>query len=264
MILEEFIHPNYDPFSKDKKSKMLRLSCDVCGTIHERGLTYYHKMKENELFDKDYCNLCWRSVLNNREEYKLNMSKIQIKIWKSVDKRNEMSNIIRSKCEETGYMLGNDNPMKDLAIRRKTGVTRSARMTDEERNKYSISTRLAWEAGKFIGVDTCRCKWYDYRHSNGIIYKVQGTWELRFIEWLDKNKIGFRCHRDRIKYIDDNEKERNYYPDFYINEWKSYVDIKSDYSYKGQERKFDILQSISDIPIKLLFKKDLIELGIKI
>ena len=136
-------------------------------------------------------------------------------------------------------------------------------MTNEMRQKYSNGTKKAWEDGKFIGVNNCwKCLWYDYKHSNGKIYKVQGTWELKFIEWLDKNNLIFDCHKGRIPYIDDDNKNRNYYPDFFIYDWNIFVDIKSLFTFKGQERKFEILKNNNKI--KILFKEDLKKLGIKI
>ena len=162
-------------------------------------------------------------------------------------------------------MIGEKNPMKNKKTREKVGATRSKNMTKLEREKYSKATKKAWEEGKFIGKNTTgKCIWYDYMHSNEKNYKVQGTWELKFIKWLDENKLLFKCHEDRINYIDDENKNRNYYPDFYVYKWQCYVDVKSDYSYRGQKRKFEILKETSNVPIKLLFKKDLKKLGIKI
>ena len=49
----------------------------------------------------------------------------------------------------------------------------------------------------------------------------------------------------------------------YSDDWNLYIDIKSDFTYRGQERKFEILQN-SNKNIKILFKKDLKKLNIKI
>ena len=271
MITKEFIikkkektktPPNF--FIK-RNVKKIELKCDFCGRTHVRDFEHYNKMKKNELFIKDYCNECWRPLLNNRPDKIKKMTDGLKKVWNSEDKRKEMSETIKKVIEISGYMVGNRNPMKNSKTREKVGKTRSERMTIEERKKYSNGTKKAWEDGKFIGVNsTGKCIWFDYKHSNGEIYKVQGTWELKFIEWMDKMNIKFKCHKDRIKYIYDDGKEKNYYPDFYVYDWNSYVDIKSTYSYKGQERKFEILEKTSEIPIKLLFKPDLNKLGIKV
>jgi hypothetical protein len=268
MITNEFIIERKEKSGDryiTRRVKIVELKCDVCNEIHNREMRHYKKMKTNTLFTKDFCNCCWRPILNNRPE-KIEKMKRALKIvWSDPQKRMEMSNTIKNHIIKTGGMVGDKNPMKNLEIRKKVGKTRSERMTDQEKEKYSKGTKKAWEDGKFIGVNNVgKCLWHTYIHSNGKTYKVQGTWELNFIEWLDKNEIDFKCHEGRIPYIDDENKHKNYYPDFYVYIWGCYVDIKSDYSYKGQERKFEILEKTSKIPIKLLFKKDLNKLGIKV
>lgn len=239
--------------------KMINLKCDKCNSNHFRTIKHYNKMKKNDLFDLDYCNMCWRPMLNNRPDKIEKMKSSLKKIWSSLEKREQMSNTIKSIKD----ISGDKNPMKNLQTRLKVGKSRSEKMNDVERKKYSEGTKKAWESGKFIGVNNAwNCLWHDYIHSSGETYKVQGTWELKFIKWLDDNKIDFKCHRDKIPYIDDNGNERNYYPDFFIYEWDSYVDVKSDYSFRNQERKFEILKSNNNII--LLFKEDLKKLNIKI
>jgi hypothetical protein len=245
--------------------KMILLTCDLCGKTHDRLVSHYNKMKTNELFSKDFCNECWRPILNNRPDKIKKMREGLKKTWNSLEKRKKMSEKMKEVIMKSGYMFGENNPMKNKKTRKKVGATRSKNMTKEERKKYSKATKKAWEQGKFIGKNTTgKCIWHDYVHSNGELYKVQGTWELKFIKWLDENNLEFKCHEDRINYIDDENNDRNYYPDFYIYKWESYVDIKSDYSFRGQKRKFEILKKTSTTPIKLLFKNDLIKLGIKI
>jgi hypothetical protein len=268
MILKEFINERREKFGDKhiiRKVKMFELKCDVCDETHSREVKHYKKMKNNSLFTKDFCNVCWRPILNNRPEKIEKMRNALKKLWSNPQKRIDQSNIAKKHIIKSGYMIGDKNPMKNLETRKKVGKTRSERMTTQEKKKYSNGTKKAWEEGKFIGVNNSgKCLWYDYKHSNGNIYKVQGTWELDFIKWLDKNNIDFKCHEGRVPYIDDEDKSKNYYPDFYIYIWNSYVDIKSDYTYKGQERKFEILKKTSKVPIKLLFRKDLNKLGIKV
>lgn len=258
MIIKE-----YREQRSDRNAKMIELSCDTCDEVHSRTLKHYKKMKKNNLFDLDYCNKCWRTILNNRPEYRKKLSESAKLLSANSEYRNKMSDSMKLRMELTGYPLGDLNPMKRKDVRDKVGKTRSERMNESEREKYRIGTINAWKDGKFIGVPTHNCKWYDYRSSSGSVYKVQGTWEYKFIKWLDENNLKFKCHRDRISYIMDG-KERFYYPDFYVYEWKCYVDVKSEYYFRNQREKFDILKRSSDIPIKLLFKKDLINLGIRI
>lgn len=264
MIISEFRRERIDK-RKDlsdyiRNEKMIKLKCDKCGEIHERTLQHYNKMLKIELFDKDYCNLCWRPILNNRPDKIKKMITGLKNVWKSEEKRKEMSDLIKNVKD----ISGDKNPMKNIETRNKVGKTRSERMTSEEKIKYSDGTKRAWEDGKFIGVNNAwKCLWYDYIHSNGKLYKVQGTWELKFIKWLDENNMKFECHKGKIPYIDDENKSKNYYPDFFVYDWNEYIDIKSTFTYIGQERKFEILQK-DNSNIKILFKEDLKKLNIKI
>lgn len=53
----------------------------------------------------------------------------------------------------------------------------------------------------------------------------QGTWELRFAIWCDKNNIKWIKNIDSFNYI-YQEKEHKYFPDFYLPETDTYVEIK--------------------------------------
>jgi len=192
-----------------KTKTKISFKCDICNKKYTRFNRDYLISKKNPYCDKDYCNKCWRKVLNNRPEYKEKMSK-----------------------------------------------------DPELRKLYSAKTRKAWADGKFDGVRVGQCKWYEYKHSDGKAYKVQGTWELAFIEWLDKNDLDFKCHRGRIPYT-LNGQNKNYYPDFWINEWNAYADVKCEYFYDREKFK-EIKKSNKKINIKILLKKDLLKLGVKL
>ena len=54
-------------------------------------------------------------------------------------------------------------------------------------------------------------------------------------------------------------------PDFFIEEWDCYVDIKSDYFWELQKDKFDcIFKSNPNLKLKILKKDDLVNLGVEI
>lgn len=80
------------------------------------------------------------------------------------------------------------------------------------------------------------------------------------MKWADSQKLTYITHKGRIPYILNGE-ERSYYPDFWVDDWNCFVDIKNEYHYSLQREKFDVLKK-NDIEIKLLFKKDLLELGV--
>lgn len=226
--------------------------CDKCGTVNNRRMTTHNNLvKNNKLFDKDYCNKCWRGILNNRPEFK---KKLSIAINKMMINNPDFGNNI-SKATKGIINLGNKNGMKYEYAKKKVSDTRKAMMTPEFRVEIGKYTAKAWADGKYDGVKVGQSKWHEYIHSNGNIYKVQGTWELAFIEWLDREGLSFDCHRGRIPYILDG-KNKSYYPDFFVHEWNQYVDIKNEYHYNLQMEKFEALSEQGN-EIRIILKEEL-------
>ena len=102
--------------------------------------------------------------------------------------------------------------------------------------------------------------------------KVQGTWEKEYAEYLNRELVTWIRNRktsfawtkgtDDIKHV--------YYPDFYLPESDTYVEIKG-FMWKSKdgrvddERKLKLVQEQNPgLKLKVLMKKDLLELGIKI
>lgn len=267
MIIQEYKKPYSWTNKKSAKKitvqeKMIEFTCDKCGVQHTRTANHYKKMKQNTTFDKDYCNKCWQKIQNNLPERRRKNSEAQKQRYKDPKERE------KTRLASKGNNAGNANAMKRPEVRKKVSESRSELMKDPEfRKKFSQPSIDAWARGCYSVVNdvNCKTKWHTYIHSNGKEYKVQGTWELKFIEWLDTNNLTFQCHRGRIPYIDDNGTVRNYYPDFYIYEWDAYVDPKADHWYKIQYRKFELLkEQHPDKEIRVLTKRKLLELGIKL
>lgn len=232
-------------------------SCDSCGFEYERYDYSLKKMKLNPYYDMDYCNKCWRKVLNNRPEYKESMSKAINKMY------SDNPEVLDKKSKSMmGKNKGDKNAAKRPEIRKKMSESRIKNVTSdpEYRRQASIKTAQAWKDGKFDGVRVGQCEWYKYAHSNGKEYKVQGTWELAFIKWLDERGLSFKCHRGRIPYILDGAK-KSYYPDFWVDDFDAYVDVKCEHFYS--EDKFEAIRKCNpDKKFKVLFKNDLIDLGV--
>lgn len=97
---------------------------------------------------------------------------------------------------------------------------------------------------------------------DGTTVKAQGTWERAYIQHLDENDVKFKCHRGRIPYVIDGE-EHSYYPDFYLIDEDTYVDVKNAYHWSLQEDKFKaIRKSNPDLKLRILFKEDLENMGV--
>jgi hypothetical protein len=136
--------------------------------------------------------------------------------------------------------------------------------TQEHRKKISDSRKRDWMNGDvYKNAQAGRTKWLSYTTKNNIVFRVQGTWELKFLEWLETNSYTYEVHRGHLTYKDENNEERVYLPDFYVKEWKSYVDIKNSYLFSLTKTKFDcIIRDNPNVNIKVLLKEDLINLGI--
>ena len=119
--------------------------------------------------------------------------------------------------------------------------------------------------GKFCSP---RCK-HDYRSNNidsfkkkfkfvskiGDIITMRSSWEVKFAEYLDNNNIEFQFEPHSIE-----TSYGKYYPDFYLPQTKSYVEIKG-YFTKIAKNKYDEAVSKS-YPITVIDKKALQSLGI--
>ena len=249
-------------YSNDRNNTktILTFRCDKCLVEYDRVNRNYQKMKNNSLYDRDYCRKCWTGILNSRDEYRQSMSQA---IQKMYIEHPEIRDKISKTSRERKVNHGNKNGMKQLQARKKVSEAQKLRFSDPAIRKHiSKKVKEAWARGDFDGVRVGQCKWHDYLHSDGEIYKVQGTWELAFIEWVDKNNLDFKCHRGRIPYV-LNGVDKNFYPDFWINKWNSYVDVKCPYFYVKE--KFDaIRESNPDIEVKVLFKDDLVKLGVNL
>lgn len=71
-----------------------------------------------------------------------------------------------------------------------------------------------------------RCKKYDYESPIAGHIKVDGTWELAYCYYLDNLGVIWKRNTKRFGYIKPNGKRSTYQPDFYVEEWKSYIEVK--------------------------------------
>lgn len=241
--------------SKLNTKTKIYLECDKCGKEQRRPYQKYIHLVDNiEEFDMDYCESCWNSIRQNTVKAKENMSNALNKMilkdpaWK-----------IRNSESKKGIInLAESNGMKQLEACKKVSKARIEMYKDPKQREITAQhVAKAWADGKYENVKVGKSKWFDYIHSDGTIYKVQGTWELKFIEWLDSNKMEFKCHKGRLPYIlEPNGIERNYYPDFWVEDWNCWVDIKNKYHYLLQKDKFKAIENTGH-KVRLIFKEEL-------
>lgn len=72
------------------------------------------------------------------------------------------------------------------------------------------------------------------------LVKVQGTWQLKYAEYLNQNKINWiRSRKINLKYrLHQDDYLHTYYPDFYLPDKDQYIEIKG-YWWKSRDGKID-------------------------
>lgn len=134
-----------------------------------------------------------------------------------------------------------------------SGLTKE---TDERIKKYSkkISNTINKKVKNdtwHIGMDNT--KLYE---CNG--YMMQGTWELKFVEFLNSKHINWVRPKNKFPYT-YKEKIHYYYPDIYLPDYDLYIEIKGRFNDKDLAKWKDFPK---DKKIDIYFGDELKELGI--
>ena len=137
---------------------------------------------------------------------------------------------------------------------KKIGKTRNA----DPEFKKKLSKAVSIAVNKKVAEGTWhtslkRTMYYDYKD-----IKVHGSWELKYVQWLDKNNISWRKVSEHFRYIFEG-KERRYTPDFYLIDENCYIEVKG-YETAKDQSKWE--QFPKGLRLKVLKKEQLIELGI--
>jgi len=97
-------------------------------------------------------------------------------------------------------------------------------------------------------------------HGRGSYYKkiwMRSSYEIKYAKYLDKNRIKWLYESKTFDLGDTT-----YTPDFYLSETNIYIEIKGWWRDKAKE-KFKLFRRLySDLNIKVLYKLDLIKLGV--
>lgn len=93
--------------------------------------------------------------------------------------------------------------------------------------------------------------YYSIPNIAGVVYKVQGTWELEVAKWL--NAQGILWVRNlTLKYLAADGVNRSYYPDFYIPSLDIYLEVKGLYDEKAQD-KMKRVMSTNKVKLYMLY-----------
>jgi len=71
-----------------------------------------------------------------------------------------------------------------------------------------------------------RCKKYDYESPIAGKIKVDGTWELIVAKYLDSIGVKWKRNKTRFAYIKPDGTKSTYQPDFYVEDWDSFIEVK--------------------------------------
>lgn len=102
------------------------------------------------------------------------------------------------------------------------------------------------------------------KYTKNVEYKpgifLESTYEVRVAEILDKLNIRWSKEECRLGYIwDDNGKTRRYIPDFYLSDYKIFLDPKNDYLIKRDQKKIESACKLNNITVYVLSNSQITE-----
>lgn len=201
------------------------------------------------------CSKCGYDIKNNRTKHVLSCdgngprrkqpkkrSNKNWKIWnKGLTKENtESINAASIKIKK----LWSDGKMTGHAV------------SEETKKKLSEHAKVNGYGGYIPGSGRGKKTKYE-SHIAGVVI-LDSSYELKYAEYLDNNKIKWRRNKDRFEYKWEG-KLHYYTPDFYLFEDDLYVEIKG-FKTSRDEAKWSVFPK----KLKILFAKDLVVLGLDI
>ncbi len=71
-----------------------------------------------------------------------------------------------------------------------------------------------------------RCKKIKYKSNIAGEVFLDGTWELKVAKYFDENELKWYRNTKKFQYINLDGKLSNYTPDFYVDNWNKYIEVK--------------------------------------
>ena len=147
--------------------------------------------------NKKECNLNWKLRKTNSNKF--------LKAESMGLEKPKVSLETKEKLKEKA-IEGNKKRWLDPENRRKYSEI-MIQTAKNHPDSYSISNRS-------------RAKHYEYKGE-----RFQGTWELEFFKYCERNKIECKRNRECFPYF-WKEKIHYYYPDFYLEKFNLFIEIK--------------------------------------
>ena len=147
-----------------------------------------------------------------------------------------------------------DSIILSTSKRTNVGKSNSPELEIERRKKISLTIQKNPNCGGLReGSGRGQKQWYESKIA-GSVY-LRSSYELEYVKFLDKNNIKWKPNHQKFPYLFNN-KQRYYYPDFYLIEAQEYIEIK------GYKTEKDVEKWKSfPFKLKILMKSDLQELG---
>jgi len=100
----------------------------------------------------------------------------------------------------------------------------SAKQQTEFKEKHRLAINKKYEQGWLPKAG--RCQKINYHSLMAGYITVDGTWEYELAVYLDENQINWRRNKERFPYINEQDKQSFYTPDFYIVDHDLYIEVK--------------------------------------
>jgi hypothetical protein len=201
-----------------------------------------------------YNCLCGKEF-TNRQSFNGHKSHCRINL-ESKGKNVRPSNFGFRKKTTKGIPLTEEHKEKiaNSLLGKSKGTALDPEKEKERRKKISETMKANPSAGGLRegsgrGVKT----WYESPIA-GRVY-LRSTYELIYAKFLDSRQIKWKANKKSFEYLFE-DKERRYYPDFYLIDEDCYVEIKG-FKTKQDEAKWKVFPH----KLKVLFGKDLEKLG---
>ena len=137
----------------------------------------------------------------------------------------------------------------------KVGTFTGKRHSDNTKRKMSELMKQRYDSGWECVAG--RCKKYSYSSPIAGDIKVDGGWELVFCKYADAQGLNWKRNTQRFPYIKPDGKPSTYLPDFFVEDWSCYIEVKG---YETELDKAKWSQFPQDLLLKVLRKKEIGEM----
>ena len=176
----------------------------------------------------EHCTFCAKECKNRNSRLQHqrfcksnpNRSESPFKTWKQ---KNPVA-WNKGLTKEDAPQLKRSNELKLHFSKVVTGFASSPEKEDARRNK--IKTKILERYSNGWESTAGRCKKYEYVSPNAGTIKVDGTWELVAAKYFDMLGLTWSRNKKRFPYIKPDGKNATYQPDFFIEEWNTFLEIK--------------------------------------